>query len=91
VQEGWNDKSRNGCWAPTAKAIKARARDAKRAIGERVTEMQKQGEDLPQVMLVSHNAFLHDFTEDWEDYIEEAFKVSVTIYLVTQRITQHGI
>jgi broad specificity phosphatase PhoE len=74
VQEGWNDKSRNGRWSPAAKAIEARARDARRAIRERVTEMQKQGEDSPQVVLVSHNAFLHDFTEDWEDCMDEVFK-----------------
>ena len=67
VQEGWNDKSRDGRWAPTIEAIKARARDARRAIRERVAEMQKQGEDSPQVVLVSHGGFLPFFTEDWED------------------------
>ena len=66
VQKGWNDKSQDGRWAPAAKAIKARARDARRAIRERVAEMQKQGEDSPQVVLVSHRGFLPYFTEDWE-------------------------
>ena len=67
VQEGWNDKSWGGRWAPTTEAIKARARDARRAIRERVAEMQKQGEDSPRVVLVSHSGFLPFFTEDWED------------------------
>ena len=67
VQEGWNDKSRGGRWAPNIEAIKARARDARRAIRERVAEMQKQGEDSPQAVLVSHGGFLPFFTEDWED------------------------
>ena len=57
VQEGWNDKSRYGRWVATIEAIKARARDARRAIRERVAEMQKQGEDSPQVVLVSHGGF----------------------------------
>ena len=67
VQEGWNDKSQDGRWASSAKAIKARARDARRAIRERVAEMQKQGEDSPQIVLVSHCGFLPFFTEDWEE------------------------
>ena len=67
VQEGWNDKSRNGRWGATIEALKARARDARRAIGERIAEMQKQGEDSPQAVLVSHAGFLPFFTEDWED------------------------
>jgi broad specificity phosphatase PhoE len=67
VQEGWNDKSQYGRFAPAIVAIKARARDARRAIRERVAEMQKQGEDSPQVVLVSHGGVLPFFTEDWED------------------------
>jgi broad specificity phosphatase PhoE len=67
VQKGWNDKSWDGRWAPTARAIKARARDARRTIREKLAEMQKHGEDSPQVVLVSHGGFLHYFTEDWED------------------------
>ena len=54
--------------------------------------MQKQGEDSPQVVLVSHEAFLPFFTEDWEDcQVMRVLEVSATIYLVTQRIAQHGI
>jgi broad specificity phosphatase PhoE len=67
VQKGWNDKRWDGRWAPTARAIKARARDARRTIREKLAEMQKHGEDSPQVVLVSHGGFLHYFTEDWED------------------------
>jgi broad specificity phosphatase PhoE len=66
VPTRWNDKSWDGRWAPTARAIKARARDARRNIREKLAEMQKRGEDSPQVVLVSHGGFLHYFTEDWE-------------------------
>ena len=58
VQEGWNDKRPGGRWAQNSKAVEVRARDARRAILERVAEMQKQGEDSPQVVLVSHGTFL---------------------------------
>ena len=67
LRKGWNDKSWNGRWAPTARAIKARARDARRTIREKVAQMQKRGIESPQVVLVSHGGFLHYFTEDWED------------------------
>jgi predicted Ser/Thr protein kinase len=67
VRKGWNDKSWDGRWAPTARAIRARARDARRTIREKLAEMQKRGDDSPQVVLVSHGGFLHYFTEDWED------------------------
>ena len=67
VPKGWNDKGWDGRWAPTARAIMARARDARRTIREAVAEMQKRGEESPQVVLVSHGGFLHYFTEDWED------------------------
>jgi broad specificity phosphatase PhoE len=67
VQEGWNDKSWDGRWAPTARAIKARARDARRTIKEKIAELQMRGEESPEVVLVSHGGFLHYFTEDWEN------------------------
>jgi broad specificity phosphatase PhoE len=67
VQKGWNDKSWNGRFAPTARAIRARARDARGIIREKLAERQKRGEDSPQVVVVSHGGFLHYFTEDWED------------------------
>ena len=67
VHDGWNDKSWDGRWAPTARRIKARARDARRTIREMVEEMQKAGVQSPEVVLVSHGGFLHYFTEEWED------------------------
>jgi broad specificity phosphatase PhoE len=67
VQDGWNDKSWDGRWAPTAHAINARARDARRTIRDTLAEMQRRGQESPQVVLVSHGGFLHYFTEDWED------------------------
>ena len=67
VPKGWNDKSWDGRWAPTARAIRARARDARRTIKEKIAEMQRRGEESPEAVLVSHGGFLHYFTEDWED------------------------
>lgn len=67
VEKGWNDKSWDGRWSPTTRAIKARARDARRTIRDKLAEMQKRGEDSPQAVLVSHGGFLHYFAEDWED------------------------
>jgi hypothetical protein len=67
VQEGWNDRRWGGRYESTIDSLKARARDARRAIRATLAEMQKQGKDSPQVVLVSHSAFLPFFTEDWED------------------------
>lgn len=67
VHEGWNDKSWDGRYAPTARRIKERARDARRTIREKIAEMQRNGIDSPEVILVTHGGYLHYFTEDWED------------------------
>ncbi|KAK5158599.1 hypothetical protein LTR04_005212 [Oleoguttula sp. CCFEE 6159] len=54
VQEGWNSKK--GKWAPTAKAIENRAREARQWL------MSRPEKDI---VVVTHGGFLHYFTEDW--------------------------
>ncbi|PWY78362.1 phosphoglycerate mutase family protein [Aspergillus heteromorphus CBS 117.55] len=56
VREGWNVKT--GRYAPTHKAIKERARAARRWLKARPEK---------EIVLVSHGGFLHYFTEDWEE------------------------
>ncbi|KAI1907397.1 hypothetical protein LOZ12_005148 [Ophidiomyces ophidiicola] len=57
VTEGWNNK-KNARWAPDAKAISARAREARRWLKSRPEK---------EIIMVSHGGFLHYFTEDWQD------------------------
>ncbi|PYH88127.1 hypothetical protein BO71DRAFT_414327 [Aspergillus ellipticus CBS 707.79] len=54
--EGWNVKV--GRYAPTHRAIKERARAARRWLKARPEK---------EIVLVSHGGFLHYFTEDWEE------------------------
>ena len=56
VSEGWNSKQ--GKWAPDAKAIEARAREARKWLKARPEK---------EIVLVTHGGFLHYFTEDWDD------------------------
>ncbi|RAL16305.1 uncharacterized protein BO97DRAFT_440096 [Aspergillus homomorphus CBS 101889] len=59
VHEGWNVKNEmSGRYAPTNKAIKERARAARRWLKARPEQ---------EIVLVTHGGFLHYFTEDWED------------------------
>ena len=68
VTEGWDDKGWDGRWAPSAEAISARAREARRFIRKQIGEVQeRQGRKDVEVVLVTHGGFLHYFTEDWED------------------------
>ncbi|KMP01098.1 hypothetical protein CIHG_01389 [Coccidioides immitis H538.4] len=57
VMEGWNDKTQSK-WAPNAKAISARAREARQWLKSRPER---------EIVMVSHGGFLHYFTEDWQD------------------------
>ncbi|KAJ9620256.1 hypothetical protein H2203_008021 [Taxawa tesnikishii (nom. ined.)] len=50
----WNNKK--GRWAPNARAIEARARDARKWLAERKEK---------HIVVVTHGGFLHYFTEDW--------------------------
>ncbi|KAJ5460861.1 uncharacterized protein N7458_002413 [Penicillium daleae] len=56
VHEGWNNK--DGRYAPTNRALKERARAARRWLKARPEK---------EIILVTHGGFLHYFTEDWED------------------------
>ena len=67
VHDGWNDKSWDGRWSPTARRIRERARDARKTIRQKVAEIQKRGVESPEVVLVSHGGYLHYFTDDWEE------------------------
>lgn len=66
VKDGWNDKSMGTKWAPTSRAISARAKDARIWLRNLAAEMVKNGEE-GDVVMVSHGGYLHYFTEDWED------------------------
>jgi hypothetical protein len=67
VKPGWNVKTVDTKWSPSADAITKRAREARRFIRDRVLELQKNGEPNPEVVVTTHGSFLHYFTEDWED------------------------
>ena len=67
VKEGWNVKKSDNKWAPTSDALTKRAREARRYIRDKVFELQKGGEQNPEIVIVTHGGFLHYFTEDWED------------------------
>ncbi|KAK3673909.1 hypothetical protein LTR78_006111 [Recurvomyces mirabilis] len=56
VKEGWTSKK--GKWAPTGKAIEARAKEA------RIWLMSRPEKEI---VVVTHGGFLHYFTEDWAD------------------------
>jgi broad specificity phosphatase PhoE len=60
VQEGWNSKT--GRWSPAKDAIKARARDARLVL----REMARGGDGDKEIIVVTHGAFLHYFSEDWD-------------------------
>lgn len=56
VTEGWNSKQ--GKWAEDAKAVDARAKEARIWLKARPEK---------EIVLVTHGGFLHYFTEDWGD------------------------
>ncbi|KAJ5596097.1 hypothetical protein N7450_002555 [Penicillium hetheringtonii] len=56
VHDGWNNKT--GRFAPTNKALKERARAARRWLKARPEK---------EIIVVTHGGYLHYFTEDWED------------------------
>ena len=51
-------KKQSGRYAPTNKALKERARAARRWLKARPEK---------EIVMVTHGGFLHYFTEDWED------------------------
>lgn len=54
-------KKVSGRYAPTNKALKERARAARRWLKARPEK---------EIVMVTHGGFLHYFTEDWEDSSE---------------------
>ncbi len=57
VMEGWNSKT--GRWAPTAKALENRAREARQWLKARPEK---------EIVVVTHGGLLHYLTEEWTDY-----------------------
>lgn len=88
VKEGWNKKKLNNKWSPSSEALTKRAKEARIFIRDKVLEMQKEGAEDPEVVVVTHGGFLHYFTEDWEDsstYNGELFIPLVRGYFVFMR------
>jgi broad specificity phosphatase PhoE len=67
VKPGWNVKSLDNKWAPSAEALTKRSREARVFIRDKIIELQKEGEKEPEIIVVTHGGLLHYFTEDWED------------------------
>lgn len=65
VQEGWNVKTSEE-WLPTYNSISKRAKAARIFIWNKTQELQQEGHESPEIVLVTHGGFLHYFTEDWE-------------------------
>lgn len=76
----WNNKK--GRWAPNAKAIEARAKDARKWLMERKEK---------NIVVVTHGGFLHYFTEDWADYSNVAGGSSPVKILVSASATNYPI
>lgn len=68
VHDGWNDKSANTKWAPSAAKIEVRAQEARRWLRDLA---MKSGADA-EIVVVTHGGILHYFTEDWTEYIKSA-------------------
>ena len=67
VKEGWNVKTLENRYSPHSDAIKARARDVRVFLRQKLRELNANGNADAQVVLVTHGGFLHYFTDDWED------------------------
>lgn len=69
IKEGWNLKSLSpeGRYRPNDKAIRARARSVRLLLRQKIRELSKEGNESPEVVLVTHGGFLHYLTDDWED------------------------
>jgi broad specificity phosphatase PhoE len=62
VHEGWNSKT--GRWSPNSTAIEARARSARLVL----REIAQENDEDKEVIVVTHGAFLHYFTENWDGF-----------------------
>ena len=62
VHEGWNSKT--GRWSPAKAATEARARDARLIL----RGIAQESDEDKEIIVVTHGAFLHYFTENWEGF-----------------------
>ena len=67
IKDGWNVKTLENRYSPHSSAIKARARDARILLRQKIREMVRNGDIDAQVVLITHGGYLHYFTDDWED------------------------
>ena len=64
VREGWNDKkSASSPFEPTLEKIVARAKESRRALRELAGGMESD----EHLVVVSHGAFLHWLSDEWQD------------------------
>ena len=67
VKPGWNQKTMSGRWSPQHSKVEARARDARKLLRQKVRELQSEGIESPELVLVAHGGLLHYLTQDWEN------------------------
>lgn len=67
VKTGWNDKGLDSRYSPQLKALRARARDTRIFLRNKIRELVRAGDADAQLVLVTHGCFLHFLTEDWDD------------------------
>lgn len=67
IKDGWNVKTLENRYSPHSGAIKARARDARILLRQKIRELVRNGDIDAQVILVTHGGYLHYFTDDWEE------------------------
>ncbi|KAF2716467.1 hypothetical protein K431DRAFT_289385 [Polychaeton citri CBS 116435] len=67
INDGWNVKTLANRYSPHSNAIKARARDARILLRQKIRELVRKGDVDAHVILVTHGGYLHYFTDDWED------------------------
>lgn len=67
LTEDWNVKTLSNRYSPASDAIKARARDARRLLRQKVIELSAAGDDAVEIVLVAHGGYMHYLTDDWED------------------------
>lgn len=67
IKDGWNVKTLESRYSPHSTAIKARARDARVFLRQKIRELVRDGDIDAQIILVTHGGYLHYFADDWED------------------------
>jgi broad specificity phosphatase PhoE len=67
VPENWTEKGPKSRYSTYVYAIILRARDARLQIRRQARELVQAGIPDPEIAVVTHGAFLHFLTEDWEN------------------------